>query len=539
MTGEWNDSLTGDFLWTNVNVGEGTYCVMTPFTWSVIRDYFEQMTILPGYSPLGNIGGRMYNNLSLTTSALRVLGKDLPDQFMELGGAEKPLPEGMTIPIIPLSRSSLLTILPNVIRLLIKQRAGIRKLPAFVADNPAWCDEVCQRIQAVESQRELADLWQKTIWPVILPRFWTVSGIAMRYSEHTARLRRELTGLVGAGDASTLLSNVSSGTELLASLGPVVGLAKVASGEMSREEYLARYGHRGPYEVEMSIPRPAEDPLWLDEQLAEFAASPVDVEGLLAKQRSQFEDAWGRFKDRYPRKTRSMRRRLERAAEAARQREAARSEWTRLAWGVSRAFALRAGELAGLGDDVFFLTIAEVLDLLAGEDTATAYIPARRQTHARHNALPLSPAIINGRFDPFQWAADAERRSDFFDAHASHLSPGLEGLGPGIITGSPGSAGRVEGVVRCLDSPEAGDQLRPGEILVTAQTNIGWTLLFPRAAAIVTDVGAPLSHAAIVARELGVPAVVGCGDATMRLESGDLVRVDGAQGVVEILNLAD
>jgi len=72
-------------------------------------------------------------------------------------------------------------------------------------------------------------------------------------------------------------------------------------------------------------------------------------------------------------------------------------------------------------------------------------------------------------------------------------------------------------------------------VLVTVQTDIAWTLLFPRAAAIVTDVGAPLSHAAIVARELGIPAVVNCGDATARLRTGDRVRVDGVQGIVEIL----
>jgi phosphoenolpyruvate synthase/pyruvate phosphate dikinase len=59
--------------------------------------------------------------------------------------------------------------------------------------------------------------------------------------------------------------------------------------------------------------------------------------------------------------------------------------------------------------------------------------------------------------------------------------------------------------------------------------------LFPIAAAIITDIGAPLSHAAIVARELGIPAVVGCGDATSRLVDGDRVRVDGARGTVEIL----
>jgi pyruvate,water dikinase len=73
---------------------------------------------------------------------------------------------------------------------------------------------------------------------------------------------------------------------------------------------------------------------------------------------------------------------------------------------------------------------------------------------------------------------------------------------------------------------------------VTNTTNVGWTPLFPRASAIVTDIGGALSHAAIVAREIGIPAVVGCGDATMRLRTGDRIRVDGGRGTVEILSPA-
>ena len=103
----------------------------------------------------------------------------------------------------------------------------------------------------------------------------------------------------------------------------------------------------------------------------------------------------------------------------------------------------------------------------------------------------------------------------------------------------PGSAGKAEGVVRRIDDPEHADELKTGEILVTSQTNIGWTLLFPRASGIVTDIGAPLSHAAIVARELGIPAVVNCGDATMRLNTGYKVYLDGAKGTVEILEATD
>jgi pyruvate,water dikinase len=90
-------------------------------------------------------------------------------------------------------------------------------------------------------------------------------------------------------------------------------------------------------------------------------------------------------------------------------------------------------------------------------------------------------------------------------------------------------------LVRRIDKPEEGNTLQPGEILVTVTTNVGWTPLFPRLAAIVTDVGAPLSHAAIVARELGIPAVVGCGNATARLKTGDRIRVDGGAGTVTLI----
>jgi phosphoenolpyruvate synthase/pyruvate phosphate dikinase len=95
--------------------------------------------------------------------------------------------------------------------------------------------------------------------------------------------------------------------------------------------------------------------------------------------------------------------------------------------------------------------------------------------------------------------------------------------------------GVVEGTVRKLERFEDSGQFQTGEVLVTRMTNIGWTPIFPRAAAIITDLGAPLSHAAIVAREMGIPAVVGCGNATTRLQTGDRIRVDGSQGLVEIL----
>lgn len=107
------------------------------------------------------------------------------------------------------------------------------------------------------------------------------------------------------------------------------------------------------------------------------------------------------------------------------------------------------------------------------------------------------------------------------------------------IKGYAGASGTVEGTVRILRNPSEAANLIPGEILVTTATNIGWTTVFTKAAAIITDIGAPLSHAAIVAREFGIPAVVGCGNATQMLHDGDRVRVDGSAGVVTLLERSE
>ena len=533
MDGEWNDSLTGDYLWSNVNFGEAVSDVMTPLAWTVLQFILGEWVFLPGYHTCGNIGGRPYLNMSIFATVFHAMGKSRQDLLHTVESTlYMRLPEGMDIPLIPVSRWSLLPALPHLIGMEIKQKRAVKSLPAYLAANPAWCRRIRQQIQEMDTQAELISLWVEEIRPHVTGSVWAILGSASYSADYAFQLRRELRELVGPDDADALISNLSDSSGLLASLGPVVGLAKVARGEMDRAAYVEQYGHRGPHEFELSIPRPAEDPDWLDGQLARLTESPVDVEALLAKRRAGFDAAWQRFQVRHPRQARATRRRIDEVARRARLREAARSEYVRDRW-ILRAFALRAGELTGLGGDIFFLTLDEVLDVLSGNEAAINYILARQEAYHQYSALPPYPSIIRGRFDPLQWAKDPNRRSDIFDSHAP--TSDADRVTPDAIAGSPGSAGRVEGVVRRLDRPEDGDRLQEGEILVTVQTDIAWTLLFPRAAAIVTDVGAPLSHAAIVARELGIPAVVGCRNATMRLQTGDWVRVDGGRGIVEIL----
>ncbi len=535
LTGEWNDSLAGDYLWTNTNLGEAMFDVMTPLTWTWLRWALGSWQILQGCHPAGNIGGRAYFNVSVFATMYRLMGMNERKMLKNIEGTlNMRLPKGMQIPLIPLPRSNIISSLGNAFKYIWNQWRYLRDMSDYLAENPSWCRAMQQQIQAASSGAELVSLWQREIKDRSREADLRVLFTANHSSSYTMPLWHELVELLGPEQADALLSNLNAGPGSLDCLGPVVGVALVARGGLNRQTYLEQWGHRGAHEFELSIPRPVEDPTWLDEQIAQYRESPVDVHALLDRQRTENEAAWERLQEHHSRRAKKLRRRINEAGQRAREREAARSELARLC-GVMRNFALRAGELTGLGNDVFFLTLEELLDVLNGEVIAAIlYIPARRETYERYQALPPYPTIIRGHFDPFQWAADPNRRSDFYDPYISEVAIAAADNGS-TLRGAPGAAGRVEGIVRCLNDPDQGADLQPGEILVTTQTNIGWTPLFPRAAAIITDIGAPLSHAAIVARELGIPAVVGCGDASQRLKTGDRVRVDGGWGTIEVI----
>ncbi len=530
LTGEWNHTLTGDYVWTSQMTGEIFPRVLTPSSWSVWEILFNRLRAGEIRST-GNIGGRVYLNYSLLYSFLLKLlrNHDKVMKYLEGAGGYASLPEGMTVPTMPITIRTLLQIVLREGKNELKKKRLQKNRSEFLSSVRERCQQLQAQIKQSREKRELVPFWDE-----LEPLFTDVFTLQDATNEASVgqyrSLKQELTELLGLEDTDVLLSTLGGSSEQLASLGPLVGLADVVRGNISLESYMTRFGHRGPYENYLSMPRPYEDPNWLKVRLDELEQSPVEVETLLERRRAEFDSAWQRFQVRYPGKVRPVERKLDRLNEAAHAREATRSELTRIV-GVIRALFVRAGELTGLGDDVFFLTYQELLDVLSGDDSPTIHIPARREMYARYEALPAYPAFIRGRFDPFEWASDPNRRTDIFDAQApAHLPESS------LVKGYAGSSGQVEGLVRRIDSHEEGEQLRAGEILVTSTTNVGWTPLFTRAGAIVTDVGAQLSHAAIVARELGIPAVVGCRDATMRLRTGDRVRVDGGRGIVEILD---
>lgn len=309
------------------------------------------------YKPIGNIGGRFYMNISLTTTIARMFGVGQKRFKAATEEAFGHIPDGLEIPLLPASRWSLLrAILPIVLCLRQRVRANQKKLPAFLSEALARCEALHTQIQAASSTAELIGLWRNDLGPFFREASSMLEAATRQEGNGSAlyMVRRDLRKLVGEADANALLSGLSSGANPLASLGPLLGLAKLARGEIDRTTFAREYGHRSPHEFEVSLPRPAEDPDWIDRQLAGLREAPVDVNTLLARQKEAQAAAWVRFQQHYPRKAARMHRRIERAVAVFRDRETVHSEVIRVFW-VLRAFVLRAGELTGQGDALVFL----------------------------------------------------------------------------------------------------------------------------------------------------------------------------------------
>ncbi|HTK63903.1 MAG TPA: PEP-utilizing enzyme [Pseudonocardia sp.] len=205
---------------------------------------------------------------------------------------------------------------------------------------------------------------------------------------------------------------------------------------------------------------------------------------------------------------------------------------------VARAAARRSGELLvadGVMDDpedVFMLTGRELALALPGD--VQAIVAERRTYRAAHQAVRLADSQWRGlptlvsveRSEP---AAGSEPGSDSEAGSGTGANDALTGLGV--------SAGVVEGTVRVVTDPSFAD-VEPDEILVAPTTDPSWSSIMFISSALVVDIGGALSHAAVVAREFGIPCVVGVRDGTRVLRTGDRVRVDGGAGTVHILERA-
>jgi pyruvate,water dikinase len=187
---------------------------------------------------------------------------------------------------------------------------------------------------------------------------------------------------------------------------------------------------------------------------------------------------------------------------------------------VKQAIVQEAGKLAKAGvleqaEDVFWLSLQEIKEVIETGQINRCIIAARKERY-EHDIKLTPPRAITS------------------EGEIITAKPGAQ-VPPGALAGSPVSAGVTEGRARVILRLEEA-RMDKGDILVTPYTDPGWTPLFPLASGLVTEVGGLMTHGAVVAREYGIPAVVGVDRATQKIRDGQRIRVNGTQGFVEIID---
>jgi rifampicin phosphotransferase len=290
--------------------------------------------------------------------------------------------------------------------------------------------------------------------------------------------------------------------------------------------FLRRYGHRAVAEIDLGMPRWSDDPSHLLGVISNYLR--LDIEDLdpvsqfragQAKAESMITSLTTRLAERSRVRARLAGWTLRRVRQLAGLRESPKFLLV-LALGVMREQLKEVGrELATAEridqiDDVFFLDLGDARRGLAGEDLR-ALVAERREEYAQELKRRHIPRLLlSDGTEPEALAIEADRAD-------------------GALAGSPASTGTVTGRARVVLDP-VGAHLEPGEILVAPSTDPGWTPMFLTAGGLVMEMGGSNSHGAVVAREYGIPAVVGVPEATHKIETGQLITVDGATGLVTV-----
>jgi rifampicin phosphotransferase len=293
--------------------------------------------------------------------------------------------------------------------------------------------------------------------------------------------------------------------------------------------FLGEYGHQSVSELDLGTPRWSENPSYVLALLRGY----LDMEERTAAPDLQLQRAGHAAHEMITTLTQRVRRKhwlrgwlvrfcLERAHALSGFREMTRfvvglllSQARALLLTVGEA-AVQAGRLNEAGD-LFFLTLSEAHALLSGADLQER-VSERRASFARELGRRHVPLVLlSDGTEPLRETPKSQS--------------GVQAAG--TLQGTPASPGRVTAIARVIRDPNAAD-LEPGEILVAPSTDPGWTPLFLKASGLVMEVGGAMAHGAIVAREYGLPAVVGVAGATERIATGSRVTIDGTTGAVVI-----
>ncbi len=574
-------------LWDNSNIAESYSGVTTPLTFSfaahVYREVYRQFMLLMGVteakinsnqtvfaSMLGLIQGRIYYNLLSWYRALALLpGFTTNRKFMEqMMGVKETLPDAMIADIVEANRKdrfsdwcalgkSLCGLIKNHWRLGSLIKLFYRRLDRALA-KPQPPLEQLRAEELVDVYRGLEDsLLNRWDAPLVNDFFAMIYyGLARKLvqrwcGDSHGGLQNDLIACQGniisaepaqrmramahaAAQDPALVEKLCSAT--LAEIR--VAMRKHPLLENDYHAYLEKFGDRCLEELKLESPTLHDDPLPLLRSIGMLAGDKQKTSAVhvsyskVALQRA--EQKIDQSLAGKPGRRLLFRAVLKRARQRVRDRENLRFERTRVFGRVRRIFVelgkrfYAAGKLHA-ARDVFYLTTDEIINFVEGKAVTTRLqelVAMRKKEYADYR----------------QQAAPADR---FETRGAVYVANTFEGQGEqepavtidGELSGTPCCPGVVTAKARVILNPREAT-IKSGEVLVAPRTDPGWIMLFPAAAALVVEFGSLLSHSAIVAREMGIPAVVSVSGATSLIHTGDLIRIDGSTGKIALLEKA-
>ncbi|HPB99022.1 MAG TPA: PEP-utilizing enzyme, partial [Polyangiaceae bacterium] len=307
------------------------------------------------------------------------------------------------------------------------------------------------------------------------------------------------------------------------------------------EDFLDRYGFRCVNELKLEEPDLHDDPSFAVQAVASYVRMKAySIEAMEEREQSIRNQAEIAVRSRLggPRRLAYFWV-VQQARKAVRHRENLRFARTKVFGIVRHLFRAMGDRFVRLGvlqdpHDIFYLTVDEIFGFIEGRPSSLAFLPlveARKREFAAYRQGPGLP----DRFLTYGAVGASLPYPQVL--HATDLLRGKnQSQDPSLLTGIPCCPGVVEGTVRVVREMKDAEGLH-GEILVTERTDPGWVPLYPSCSALLIERGSLLSHSAVVARELGLPAVVGISGGLMqKLKTGDRVRVDGAAGTVTLIS---
>ncbi|WP_170926893.1 PEP-utilizing enzyme [Mycobacterium avium] len=528
------DPLDGDWhpgeWWTTTNMGEALPGVLTPLTWSFCGPKLER-AVREGFIAIGAASRKLRVQPTderawalgifhgRTAVNVQFLGR-LADGMPGTSGAAMAeqwfgvIPEGF---VSRPSRRRYPAVLVRLPRAALTASRASRD--AHARTDTWWRREVAAAPGTDLTQaRELLAFASGVYGEVLITHITAQMAAVQPMFESVQKL-------AAAAGMAERTHQLLTGQGEHAEAALLESLWRVSRGTQSLKGFLDRHGCHAPSDGDLASPSWREDPtpvLALLRRYRELADDEGPLE-LARRRAAEREAATMELLRRTPRSRRPLARLILHLATRATPLRGIAKEAGQKAIDVGRAAARRIGEhleAAGSIDDatdVFYLMLPEVRAVVPGTPLQEL-VAQRREQREAHLRVTL-PSAWRGR--PIVEATQ--------DAIA--IEPGT------IITGTGACAGVAEGPVRVVQDP-AETNLEPGEILVATFTDPGWAALMFVAAGMIVDIGGLQSHAAVTARELGVPCIMGTHDAMQRLRTGDIVRLDGQTGTVELLRHA-